>query len=180
MNWFTFFCLMIVFIVSPFQWGLFFEQNIQTWEWITFVLFITNLVWYFIKEPQTLIRSRVYYFVFLIPLMYAASAVSAINPTGNGQTFIRFLMYACFFLLLVWTKQSLGRDELFSGVFHILGLIFLSFAILNFYGFIRFDTLMVGCYPGRACGPFRYPNAFGSVMGAYWFITFATLIYSVY
>ncbi|MCI1880621.1 MAG: O-antigen ligase family protein [Sporolactobacillus sp.] len=177
MNRLTFVCLTLVLLLSPFQWGLFFDANLILWEGIIFLLFIANLIWYIVKAPEVLISNRAYFLVFLLPLMYAFSARVAINPAGNASTLIRFLMYSCFFLMLIWTKATLRKNQPFYDVFHALGLLFLLFSAADSYGLIHLSHSMVGCIPGRLCGPVRYPNTFGAIVGAYWFLLFAALIY---
>lgn len=177
MNWFTFICLSIVFMISPFQWGLFYESNIKMWEWVISVLFILNLLWYWIRERQVLIKNRLYFLVLLLPLMYVAAVPFALNQEGNGQNIFRFFTYAFFFLLLIWTKESPRISKLYPYIFNSLGIAFLMFAVANIFGVLHLQTSMVGCVEPRSCGPVRYPNTFGAIMGAYWFYTLAAFIY---
>ncbi|MGG3640069.1 O-antigen ligase family protein [Bacillus gobiensis] len=176
MNWFTFVCLSIVFLITPFQWGLYYEQDIRLWEWLIFALFILNVIWYWVKEPEVLIKNKLYLLVLLLPFMYVITVPFALNQEGNWNTIFRFSTYAFFFLLLIWTKESPRINRLYPYVFHVLGAAFLLFAVANLFGLIRLDMFMVGCEPTRSCGPVRYPNTFGAIMGAYWFYIFAIFI----
>lgn len=177
MNWFTFICLAVVFLISPFQWGLFYESDIRVWEWLILVLFILNIVWYWIRERQVLTKNSVYFLVLLLPFMYVLAAPFALNQQGNWQMIVRFFTYAFFFLLLIWTGESPGIRKLYPYVFHLLGIAFLIFAVANILGIIHLDTSMVGCVEPRSCGPVRYPNTFGAIMSAYWFYTFTVFIH---
>jgi len=47
MKWFTFICLSVIFLVTPFQWGLYYDSDIRFWEWFIFGLFLTNVVMVF-------------------------------------------------------------------------------------------------------------------------------------
>jgi O-antigen ligase len=177
MNWFTFLCLTFVFVVSPFQWGLFYEHDIRLWEWVIFALFFLNVIWYWRKRPEVLKNNRMYLLVLLLPLMYIVTAPFALNQEGNWDTMLRFTAYAFFFLLLIWTKESKGINKLYPYVFHSLGIAFLLFAAANLFGLFQLDLFMVGCEPVRSCGPVRYPNTFGAIMGAYWFYIFAIFLH---
>ncbi|WHY00332.1 O-antigen ligase family protein [Neobacillus sp. DY30] len=176
MRWFTFICLSVIFLVTPFQWGLYYDSDIRFWEWFIFGLFLMNVAWFWLKEPEILLKNKVYFLVFLLPFMYVLTVPFALNPEGNWNTIFRFFTYSFFFLLLMWTKEEVVIKNLYSYIFHILGVSFLVFSLANKLDFIYFNEYMVGCEPGRACGPVRYPNTFAAIMGAYWFYTFAILI----
>ena len=109
--------------------------------------------------------------------MYVLTIPFALNPEGNWNKMIRFFTYSLFFLLLMWSKEEVVIKKWYSYIFHILGVTFLVFSLANKIDYIYFNEYMVGCEPGRTCGPVRYPNTFAAIMGAYWFYTFAIMIH---
>ena len=176
MRWLTFICLSIIFLVTPFQWGLYYDSDIRFWEWIIFGLFLMNVVWFSMKEPEIFLKNKVYFLVLLLPFMYVLTVPFALNPEGNWNTMIRFFTYSFFFLLLMWTKEEVVIKKLYPYIFHILGFALLVFSFANKLNILSFNEFMVGCEPERACGPVRYPNTFAAIIGAYWFYTFAIMI----
>ncbi|MGG3625211.1 O-antigen ligase family protein [Bacillus gobiensis] len=177
MNWFTFVCLSIVFLVTPFQWGLYYESDIYLWERVIFGLFVLNVIWYWIKKPEVLLKNKNYLLVLLLPFMYVLTIPFALNPEGNWNTIFRFAAYSFFFLLLIWTKESPSIKKLYPLIFHLLGITFFVFAFANLFNFIHLDEYMIGCTEERACGPVRYPNTFGAIIGAYFFYTLTVVIH---
>lgn len=177
MNWFTFICLSLIFLITPFQWGLYYEPDIRLWEMMIFALFILNVIWYWVRDRDILIKNRLYLLVLLLPFMYVITVPFALNQEGNWDTIFRFFTYAFFFLLLIWTKESPAIRMLLPYVFHLAGAAFLIFAVANLFGWIQLDGFMIGCEKDRSCGPVRYPNTFGAIIGAYWFYIFAIFLH---
>ena len=98
--------LKFIFLVTPFQWGLYYDSDIRFWEWFIFGLFLTNVVWYSIKEPEVFFRNKVYFLVLLLPFMYVITVPFAINQEGNWNTMISFFTYSFFFSFINVDKRG--------------------------------------------------------------------------
>ena len=165
MQWFIFTCLTILFIVTPFQKGLYFTAQSYGVYFIILALSLSLMIRHFIIQKEYSLKSVIV--VILIPISYLISFISAESPRGAMDSWIRWLAYTAFFLLLYWVSQNAKIKKWLMPAFYITGYALSFFMLFVSFGWIDFHH---GILSGRFAGTFQYPNTFAMVMGAYYLL----------
>ncbi|EKN71323.1 O-antigen polymerase [Neobacillus bataviensis LMG 21833] len=170
MKWFIFVMLTLIFLITPYQKGLYFSYNtypIIILLTISCLFFILRL---FIKDDSYLLKR--YLVVLLLPLCYVFSFPFAESPKGTWDSILRWILYTSFFVLLLWTASKPKIKDFLALVFSILGA-FLAFSmLLIYYGWMDYPSAII---VGRFGGVFQYPNTFGMLMALFFFYSLINL-----
>ncbi|MFS0555799.1 O-antigen ligase family protein [Brevibacillus sp. 179-C9.3 HS] len=169
-------CVLVIsllFIYTPYLRGLFFDSDFYLIEVLLVVLFLVNVVWQFVKNPQQAILP--YLVVFLVPFMYLLSLTNAATPNGAFDNLFRWLAYTSMFVMLIWAKQSdesKKLEQVFSTVFQLTAIWVSFFAVFGMWGWVEFKDLMLA---ERLTGTFQYANTFATVICAFWLYALVAL-----
>lgn len=162
MQWFIFVVLSLIFVVSPFSKGLYFDEDFYLYAIGIFVLFLINIIYVVAKRGKQHKRSA--WYIWLLPLSFALSLPFAVSPEGAIGSFIRWNSYASFFMLLFWSFDNKVIIKQAPVVFQLTGIV-ISFSMIFFYlGLISYHDSMIA---DRFAGVFQYPNTFGMVSGVF-------------
>lgn len=167
MNVFIALVLALLFLVTPFRRGLFFDQDFYFIHMIVFTIF---MVW----GIKTLIKKErvpyLYYSIFLIPLTFLMSLFIAESPKGGFDNLFRWLDYSALFILLVSIAREERIKSLIPYVFVFQGILLTIFALLGYYKLVDYpDNILIDHLGNeRFTSVFQYGNTFATVLGAFW------------
>ncbi|MDX8045615.1 O-antigen ligase family protein [Gracilibacillus sp. S3-1-1] len=161
---FFFLCLACLFIIAPFQQGLYFDADfypIHLFLHIVTLIFIGLLVYK--KDLASWQKVSV---VLFIPICYLLSLTQAVNPNGAFDMVFRWTTYISFFFIL-YVSLSMHRKlkVLAPFIYYGVGVLIVGHMFLNEFGILHSN----GAWEkGRFAGVFQYPNTFGMVMLAFY------------
>lgn len=171
MKWFTFVFLCLLFFITPFQKGLYFDIDIYPITIIASIIFWVFVINQFIRDEIGTFKKAL--FVLLLPLCYLISLPFAESPNGAWNSIIRWVLYSSFFILLIWTTTVPKVKQLLPLLFKLFGGVLSLSMIFMYYGWIHYSSALVG---GRFSGVFQYPNTFGMMMAAFYFFSLVNLL----
>lgn len=171
MQWFIFIVMTILFIVTPYQKGLYFMDGFYSIALIILALFLLLFLRLILFKEVNLIKKG--YIVVLLPLSYLLSIPFAESPAGAWDSLIRWTTYAAFFLLLYWSSLQTNIKKWLPVIFQVTGGMIALHMIFIKMGWFTFHN---GVIAGRFAGVFQYPNTFGMVMALFFLyaLTMAT------
>jgi tetratricopeptide (TPR) repeat protein len=162
MHWFIFISLTILFVLTPYQKGLYFNSDIYGFHIIIGTLFLLMIIRLFIKKEVPELKKV--FIILLLPLCYLISLMVAETPKGAWDTLLRWVTYSAFFLLLYWTSLKPKIKILSPMFFQFTGVWITFFMLLSYYGIIEYrNTLILN----RFSSVFQYPNTFAMVLGVF-------------
>ncbi|XID91099.1 O-antigen ligase family protein [Paenibacillaceae bacterium WGS1546] len=171
MNWLLIAILTCLFVIAPFQRGLFFDSDMYIFEALILIAF---LIWLIASIFTKSIRvPAVYYTVFLIPFTYILTFIVAESPKGNFDNLLRWLTYCSLFILLISIRRQLNGERALRLVFQVSGIVLVGFSFLGLMGLVEYKDIILG---NRLTGPFQYANTFAAVIGAYWLYSLVMLV----
>ena len=175
MKWFdyiVFALLALVYLISPYDYGLFFEQFVYQWEIATSALFIIYFaVLFFTKQEDIKLIS---FISFVFPLVYVLTIFVAETPLGNLNQLMRMTMYASTFsMLMTLTKRQPFLKKVIPYVVFAAAAWITIFAYLVFIGKYEFTDSMLGI---RMSGIFQYPNTFATVLSAFYLFALMLIV----
>ncbi|WP_449537889.1 O-antigen ligase family protein [Ferdinandcohnia sp. Marseille-Q9671] len=170
MRWFTFFILAVLFIVTPFQKGLYFAKDFYPISIFMLTLFLVLFLrWTLYKEIAQLNNVMI---ILLLPLCYLLPLFIAESPRGAWDSIIRWTTYTAFFLGLYWVTLKHEIKKWMPLIFNLTGL-WISFHMLFIdAGWLSFRNSYVA---GRSSGVFQYPNTFAMVLGVFFLFSLIML-----
>jgi O-antigen ligase len=171
MKWFTFVFLSLIFFITPFQRGLYFDQDLYPTILITVIVFLVFIINQFIRDEIVSYKKAL--FVLLLPLCYLVSLPFAESPSGAWNSLLRWVFYSSFFILLIWTSAMPKIKKLLPLLFQLFGGVLSLSMIFHYYGWIHYRSAIVD---GRFSGVFQYPNTFGMVMALFFFFSLINLL----
>ncbi|QGH35882.1 hypothetical protein GI584_18285 [Gracilibacillus salitolerans] len=172
MRWFFFVLISILFIVAPFQRGLYFDTD----------FYLIHIVIYLLSF---LLLGRVLYFrdftawndlalILFIPICYIISLVQAKYPVGAFDMVFRWTTYISFFYLLYWSVNKHYKIRLLAPyIFYLSGVLIAYHMLLNQFGMVDYQGAFI---KDRFAGVFQYPNTFGMVMVAFYIFGLVMLL----
>lgn len=170
MHWFIFICVSLIFLITPFQEGLFFNTDYYPIDLILFIIFLVFIIRLFIRNDFPIIKR--YIIVFLLPLSYIVSLPFSESPKGAWDSVLKWLFYSSFFILLIWTASKSKIKQLLPLLFQLSGVCIALSMIFDYYGWIHYPNAIVD---NRFGGVFQYPNTFGVVMVLFFFYSLVNL-----
>jgi hypothetical protein len=171
MKWFTFVFLCLLFFITPFQKGLYFDIDIYPITLIASIIFLFFVINQFIRDEIGTFKNVL--FVLLLPFCYLISLPFAESPNGAWNSIIRWVLYSSFFILLIWTTTIPKVKQLLPLLFKLFGGVLSLSMIFIYYGWIHYSSALVG---GRFSGVFQYPNTFGMMMAVFYFFSLVNLL----
>lgn len=174
MNYYIAFALAILYLVTPFFRGLFFDSDFYFLHFIVFLLFIVWGITAILKKEKIPVG---YFAIFLIPLTYVISFFTAETPNGALDNIFRWFNYAAVLIM----SLSLAKDEriksILSYIFILMGLILSVFVVVGYFGYVDFEDIILMDHEGnkRFTGVFQYGNTFAAVIGAFWLYALVSL-----
>ncbi|SFL43956.1 O-antigen ligase [Gracilibacillus orientalis] len=172
MHWFLFIFLAILFIVSPFQQGLYFDSDFYLIHILiylfAFLLLIRILYYRKFTAWNDLVLS------LFIPICYILSLVQAKHPSGAFEMVFRWTTYISFFYILYWSVNKHHKiRQLAPYIFYISGVLIAYHMLLNQFGLLNYPSAFI---KDRFAGVFQYPNTFGMVMIAFYMFGLVMLL----
>ncbi|WP_158591824.1 O-antigen ligase family protein [Oceanobacillus halophilus] len=160
MNWFVFLFLSFIFILSPYQRGLYFDKDFYGIQVLIFALFVMLFITLVIKkEIHTL---KPIWLACLLPFMFLLPLFVAENQQGAWDSVLRWMSYTGFFFLLYWSSlHDRHIKTLLPIVFQFTGIWIVGHMLANELGWMEFPHAFIF---DRFAGVFQYPNTFGMVM----------------
>lgn len=158
----VFYSLALIFLMSPFFQGLYFEKEIHYVSIIISLIYVLFVVHVIAKKKHHNVFQLS--FLFVLPVLYLLSFFYAASPLGSLHLSIRWIMYVTFFVLLYWSTNNNERPiKLLPVILQVTGVWIALHTFFNVVGWIEFtDALLGGA--NRYSGVFQYPNTFGIVM----------------
>lgn len=161
-NLVTFLILAVMFIITPYYRGLFFDEDFYIWELAIHILFIVYLLARILTKQELNILS---FIVFIWPLMYFISFFVAESPFAALQQVFRWMTYAMFFVLIYETAKDKLVRQMLPYVFYITITWIAVFGLIALWGYTDFTDAILG---GRVTGVFQYPNTFATIIAMGW------------
>ena len=170
MRWFTFVILALLFILTPYQKGLYFAKDFYPISIFVLTLFLVLFLrWILYKEVAQL---NYVIIILLLPLCYLLPLFFAESPRGAWDSMIRWTTYTAFFLGLYWATLSHEIKKWMPIIFSFTGL-WISFHMLFIdSGWMSFKNSFIA---GRSSGVFQYPNTFSMVLGVFFLFSLVML-----
>lgn len=170
MYWFIFSVLSLIFIISPYDRGLYFITDLYGFTITLTVLLLVIIIRLFLYKEQW--DMKVVGVAFLMPLCYLLPLPGAVSPQGAGEELIRWTTYFSFFVLLYWVtaKQEIKRWLPF--IFQLTGSWISLWMILGALGLIDNKGLFIS---GRFAGVLQYPNTFAVILGVFFLFSLVML-----
>src|SRR5690625_2131278 len=125
----VFFSLAIIFLVSPYFQGLFFESEIYYVSVVVGLLYILLVVHLFTKK--TAFNVTKLSFLLILPVLYLLSFFYAESPLGSLHLSIRWIMYVSFFVLLYWSTNGSKRVKTLPIILQLTGIWIALHTFLN-------------------------------------------------
>jgi hypothetical protein len=119
MKWFTFVFLILLFIITPFQKGLYFDHNIHLINLFIIVLFFGFYFLPIYQKRNSLFKMPMS--IILLPLCFLLSLPFAVSPNNAWNSLLRWVFYSCFFILLIWTTSKPKIGQLLPVLFQLFG-----------------------------------------------------------
>lgn len=161
MKWLNFILLSILLIFSSYNKGFYYSTDLYQASLLINTLFLLWLIW---KAWQKKLHSvKIVFPILILPMIYLIPAFSADNPQGAWDSYVRWVFYSSFFILLYEAAGNNRIKAFFPMVLQITGLFIGLIPLLHFHGLIEFKSAIVA---SRFAGAFQYPNTFGMIMGA--------------
>lgn len=171
MKWFFFAFLIIIFIGTPFQKGLYFSTDLYGVSFVVTIVFTVFLVVTFLTKEWKSIKPL--FFLFLLPLLHFIHLPIAVSPEGAWNEIIRWTTYVCFFVILYWVSLDLKIQKWLPIIFQLTGIVIGSFTFFAFLGWFNYSDIVVA---DRFAGIFQYPNTFGMVMALFYMFSLVNLL----
>ncbi|WP_394235028.1 O-antigen ligase family protein [Niallia oryzisoli] len=164
MQWFIFIFLAIIFIVTPYQRGLYFTAESYGTYFIIISLMLLLIVRHLLIKKETYSLKTVL-LVLLLPISYLLSLPVAESPMGAMDSVIKWLAYSSFFLLLYWVSFKPAVRKWLSPIFILTGTLISLFMLMVYWGTYDYHDAVLN---SRFAGVFQYPNTFAMVMAVYY------------
>lgn len=166
MAWISFALFALLFLISPYQRGLFFDTDYFSISMAIHALFLLSLVLLFpVVKEQVIQQSKMLLVLFAVPLIYTLSFWYSYLPSAAAYEALQWFSYALlFFMLLVWMAAEERLKEwlwllAWGTMLWITGLVFLvHFQVLEFQ-----DALL----GRRFSSVFQYPNTFAALLSVF-------------
>ena len=171
MQWFIFGILALVFVISPYQKGLYFTDAFYPVSLIILFLFIVLIIRLVLYKEFELLKTST--LLLLLPLCLLISTPFAESPSGAIDALIKWTTYIALFFLLFWCNRNGNIRKWMPIVFTITGIWISLHAILVYDGLLNFPNSMIA---ERFAGVFQYPNTFGMMMTVFIFFSLSMLM----
>jgi tetratricopeptide (TPR) repeat protein len=168
MHWFVFIFLSILFLITPYFKGLYFDTDIYSIHMLIGVLFLLMLSRLIFKKEINELKSA--YIVLLLPASYLLSFFIAESPKGAIDSLLRWITYSAFFLMLYWVSLRSKINRLLPLVFHVTGIWITVFMLAAYYGLFEYRNSLI---LGRFSSIFQYPNTYAMIVAV--FLLFALM-----
>ncbi len=151
----------LIFIITPYQKGLFFDEDFYLIHVMMGLIFLPILI--------SSIRGKTriwtgYYLIFLIPVTYYISFLFAESPDRAMENILRWITYAIFFLIILYISQEQNLKKYTHFVIYVTGLWIAVHAFLAFINVVNYQDAVL---QGRVAGIFQYPNTFAVLLGGF-------------
>lgn len=170
MQWFIFILLASIYLLTPVQNGLYFNYDIYPLTILIMVVSLAFLLRQYWNNELYVVRKGL--LVFVLPICYLITLPIAESPKGAWDSFLSWVLYSCFFILLLWVSSNSKIKELLPVLFQISGASIALSMIFSFYGWIDVQGAV---REGRFEGLFQYANTFGMVMVLFFFFSLLML-----
>ncbi|MCA1031411.1 O-antigen ligase family protein [Bacillus timonensis] len=159
MKWFTFLALAFMFIFSPYQIGLYFNSSIYSLSILLFALYFMVFITLVVKKELSSIGKLS--FLLLLPLCYLFPLFTAENPQGAWDSFLQWVTFPVFMLLLYWVGLERKINGWLPLVFQVTGIWISFFSIFVYFGWLDFPKAFIA---DRLASIVQYPNTFAMLM----------------
>lgn len=162
MKWFIFLFIALIFIISPYFKGLYYNSSFYGLTIVISALYIMLIARILMKKEV-----KKYQFllpIFLLPSWYLVTAFNAENPKGAWDSVIQWIGYSSFLILVFWSAQFNKIKQLLPVVFQLTGIWLALIPVGMLYGLLDYRSSIVA---DRFAGVFQYPNTFGMVMATF-------------
>ncbi|WP_163969545.1 O-antigen ligase family protein [Oceanobacillus halotolerans] len=172
MKGFIFFFLAIIFLLSPYEKGLYFDEDFYGIQVILCSLFMMLMIILMVKKEIASLKPI--WFMAIIPFCYAITLFIAENPLGAWQLLLRWTSYIAFFFMLYWVVREDSKiQRLLPGVFQLTGVWMAIHMMLNHFNGLDFHDAIIN---ERFAGVFQYPNTFGMMMSVFYLFSLIMLL----
>jgi len=172
LNVFIFCFLALLFILTPYENGLYFDKDFYGIQIILYALFIMLFLTLLIKKE--LISMKRIWVVAILPFFYVISLWNAENPQGAWDSILRWTTYVAFFFLLYWSsKTNKTIHNLLPIIFQLTRIGIACHMFFNAMGFLSYHDAFIN---SRFAGVFQYPNTFGLVMAVFYLFSLLMLL----
>lgn len=151
----------LIFIITPYQKGLFFDEDFYLIHVLIGLIFIPILI--FSMRGKTKFLTG-YYFIFLIPMTYYVSFFFAESPDRAMENILRWITYVVFFLIILYISQNNNLKKSIHIVIYFTGLWISLHAFLAIIDVVHYQDAVLW---GRVAGVFQYPNTFAVFLGGF-------------
>lgn len=155
----------ILFIISPYFRGQFFQEDFHMVSLLIQVFFILTVALYYPKVKEIAESNGILVVLFAIPLIYTLANWYSIYPFYAANEALKWFSYATIFLMLViWISiyQPIKRwlyAMCWITMYWIVGLVFLvDLKVLQYQDAIIWS---------RFASVFQYPNTYASIVSAF-------------
>lgn len=163
-------CLSLIFIYTPYEYGLFFDQHFYKWQILINVLAVLVFIYMVSTRNKFNIIS---YLLYVIPILFFISFFNAESPFAALEEILRWTTYASFFFLLYFSSQSKVIKTLMPYIFYITITWITLFGFLALWDKVDFTNAMLS---KRMSSIFQYPNTFGTVAVMGWLFGMVMLL----
>ncbi|MDE5414011.1 O-antigen ligase family protein [Alkalihalobacterium chitinilyticum] len=170
MNWFIFIVLSLLFIVTPYERGLYFNTDVYTVYFFIFSLFIMLVVRLLIRSETNSILPIA--FVIIFPFCFFLSLFNAQNPQGAWDSLFQWTANAAFVFLIFWAAKERKIKQWMPHVFQLTGIWIAWHMIFLHFGWLFYPNAFIA---DRFSGVFQYPNTFGMIMIAFYLFSLVML-----
>ncbi|MHA6250751.1 O-antigen ligase family protein [Oceanobacillus sp. CAU 1775] len=173
MNWFILLILGLIFIISPYDRGLYFDRDLYSIQLVIFGLFIMLYITLLVKKETDSIKPI--WVIMILPFFYLISLIGAESPIGAWNSLLRWIGYTAFFILLYWAARKERKIKyLLPFIFQVTGIWIAIHMLLNEFGWMEFSSAFIF---NRFAGVFQYPNTLSAVMGMYFLFSIFMLLH---
>lgn len=171
MNWFIFIFVSIIFILSPYETGLYSNLSFYSLSIILFSLFVLLIASLIYKRELYVLKNST--FILVLPLVYIVTVPIAENPLGAWDSVIQWFSFTTFYLLLYWSVLETKIQRLLPFVFQLTGVWIAIYSMLLYLDIIQLHN---GYIAGRLGSIFKYPNTFAMIMIVFYFFSLLLLL----
>jgi tetratricopeptide (TPR) repeat protein len=167
----------ILFLVTPFFRGLFFDSDFYLIHIIVFILFVIQVLRSYIHKDTV---PTSFYTIFFVPFAYFLSFFVAASPNNALIQLFRWGDYAAFFIVLLSVSKDKRFKSMMPYIFVLLGVFLSVFAVLGFYHLVSYQDVILLDPSGdkRFTSVFQYANTFATVVCAFWLFSLIWLTQS--
>ncbi|MGC5324923.1 O-antigen ligase family protein [Brevibacillus sp. SYSU BS000544] len=171
-KWAIFSLVTLIFLLTPFKRGLFFNEDLYLINSLLFVAFLTLLISFYKKTDLLRQYMNSYLLVLIIPFFYLCSFFISESPYSALQATFRWVSFSVFFLLILFIRQEKRLETFLPYVFYVLGIMIAGFSFAGLWGVIDYKDVVLD---NRLSGVFQYPNTLAAVLCSFWLFALVML-----